>query len=264
MTKTENCMARLILIMLISIIGVSSQCQMTLSASKLIQDPGDEFFVDISALNGFDSVGALQFAMKWDSSVIEFLDIDTFGLPTTNVATHFSFLFLESGLLPLVWLHPSLGTVDYANNTPFLRLKFKAIGAPSTSTLFEFVATTSASIKVLAGSDFHQIDVAFDPGEVKLTPVLAIGSISELKDVVVSPNPSSQDIKVSFSLNQPVDLTWTVCDLLGKQLKFGHLAQTSGAHIIEIDREIFPETGIYLFSVRSAQGVFSRKLIVQQ
>ncbi len=257
-------MARLILILLVSVYGISMQGQLTLSASKLIQDPGDEFFVDITAVEGFDSIAALQFAMHWDSSVIEFQDIDNFALPTNNIQTHFSYSYLANGLLPFVWIHPSAESTTFPDNTSILRFKFKAIGPASSSTPFEIVGTQTADVKALGGYDYHSVDLTIVDGEVKLTPVMSVGEIAELEEATIRPNPSSEDIRVDVSLNQPIDLTWIVYDFLGKPIKQGLLKKANGHQIIKIEREIFPEAGIYLFSVKSAQGVFTRKLIVQQ
>lgn len=258
-------MARLILILLLSIIGISAQCQLTFSASNLIQDPGDEFFVEIKAVQGFDSIAAVQLTMQWDQTVIEFLDIDTFGLPlgSSVINDHFNYSYLSSGYLPFVWDPGTGGTVDKPNNTTLLRFKFKAIGPPSSSTLYQFNDSITA-ISALAGYDYHTIDFNFESGEIKLTPVMALQGIEGLSEMTVSPNPSSEDIKVRFFLNQPTTMIWALTDLLGKELTTGQFAQASGSQIIKIDREVFPETGIYLFSMRSAQGVLTRKLIIQQ
>jgi len=255
-------MARLIVILLFCTFYFNAQSQLTLDAPSLVQDPGDEFFINIST-QGFDSIGAIQFGMKWDSSVIEFVDIDSFNLPTSNLNMHFSFAYLGNGLLPFVWLHPSVGNIDLADNATILRLKFKAIGPASSSTSFEFVNTNTANISALAGVDFTEVDVNLIQGEVKLTPVLGIQGVSEIDDVLISPNPSAEDIKIRFSLSQAIDLTWAVCDMYGKELIMRRFAKADGQQTILIDRDLFPTTGVYLFSIRSADGVLTRKMIVQ-
>ncbi len=256
-------MARLILILLFSTLVYSAQSQLTLAASSLVQDPGDEFFIDITT-QGFDSIAAIQLTMKWDSSVIEFLDIDNFGLPTSssNPNIHFSFAYLSSGYLTFLWDPGTGGTVDLPDNTSIMRLKYKAIGAPSSSSPFEFVGTITA-ISVLAGSDLHQVNLNLEPGEVKLTPVLGIHGIAEIEEMLISPNPSSQDIGIQFSLDHPVDLAWSVSDMQGKEIISRQFAKADGQQTIKIDRDLFPATGVYLFSMRSAHGVLTQKLIVQ-
>ena len=255
-------MARLILLLLFSTLVWSAQSQVTLSAPSLVQDPGDEFFIDITT-QGFDSVVAIQLAMKWDSSVIKLLTIDSLNLQATSPNQHFSFDYLTNGLLPFVWSHPSADYTDLPDDALIMRLKFKAIGTASSSTTFKFVNTNSANILVLAGADFTPIDVNLNHGEVKLTPVLAAQGVSELEDLQISPNPSSQDLKIHFSLSQSVDLTWSVIDLYGKEILTRPFAKADGQQTILIDRDIFPATGIYLFSLRTVHGVLTRKLIVQ-
>jgi len=253
-------MARLIIILLFSTLGWNAQGQLTVSASSLVQDPGDEFFIDIT-VQGFDSIAAMQWTMKWDSSVIEFLDLDNFGLPTSasNPNTHFSFTFLSTGRLPFLWEPGTSGTVDLPDNTKILRFKFKAVGAASTSTPFEFVDTPTG-ISVLGGGG--AVDVSFNAGKVKLTPV-AVHTIEDLAEIHISPNPSDEDITIRFTTSQPIDLSWAVSDLSGKEILTRQFAKADGQQTILIDRDIFPATGVYLFSMRSAQGVLTRKLIVQ-
>jgi len=256
-------MARLILILLFSTLVWSAQSQLTLAAPNLVQDPGDEFFIDITT-QGFDSIAAIQLTMKWDSSVIEFLDIDNFGLPTSssNPNIHFGFAYLSSGYLTFLWDPGTGGTVDVPDNTSILRLKYKAIGAGSSSSPFEFVGTITA-ISVLAGNDLHYVDVNLEQGEVKLTPVLGVQGITEVGELAISPNPSFQDIAIHFSLEQSVALAWAVYDVHGKKIMTKPFAQAAGPQTIIIDRDLFPAAGVYLFSMRSTQGVLTRKLIVQ-
>lgn len=261
--QNRKSMARLILILLYCTLGFNVQSQLTLAAPNKVQDPGDEFFIDITAGSGFDSIGAIQFAMKWDSSVIEFLDLDSFNLPTSTPNIHFSFAYLSNGLLPCVWLHPNTGNIDLPNGALIMRLKFKAIGSASSSTPFNFVNTNSANISALAGIDFSDVEVILDNGEIKLTPLVSIQSISELENLKISPNPSSQDISVHFSLSQSVNLTWQVSDMNGKEILTRQFAKADGQQTILIDRDIFPATGVYLFSLQSTKGVLTRKLIVQ-
>ncbi len=256
-------MARLILLLLFSTLVYGAQSQLTLAAPALVQDPGDEFFIDITT-QGFDSIAAIQLTMKWDSSVIEFLDIDNFGLPTStsNPNIHFSFAYLSSGYLTFLWDPGTGGTVDLPDNTSIMRLKYKAIGAPSSSSPFEFVGTITA-ISVLAGNDLHHVNLNLEPGEVKLTPVLGVQGITEIEEILISPNPSSQDIAIQFSLGQPINLSWSVYDMDGKEILARQFAKANGQQTILIERDLFPAIGVYLFSMRSTHGVLTRKLIVQ-
>ncbi len=259
LTKTEIRMARLILLLLSFLTYSGLHSQVTLQAPTLSQDPNQEFLLEITVVNGFTDISSIGFALQWDTSVIEFVDTDTLGLPPGFGGSPYGYDLLSEGILKFLWIH-STSESSLEDGATLMRLKFKTIGEAGASTTLEFV--DSGNLKVAAISNSNPVAVMTTAGEVQITPVTTT-IIKEIAQFSLSPNPASSNIFVQILTDKQVDLSWSIYDLAGKEIKVESIKKVIGQQTIQIDRDIFPDAGIYLFSVRSFQGVLTQKLIIQ-
>ncbi len=260
--QNRKSMARLILSLLILLIGVNiGKSQLTLKASDIVQNVGEEVIIDIEAVKGVDSIAAMQYAMSWDTAILEFVEVVSLWLPPlddNDISANFGFYNLDKGILPFVWAEPNSDNMSIPDHTVLMQLKFKVIGSGNSS--FDFISTSFLQIGFFKQSG-DTVAVILNPGSVS-TPV-SVSTIPEVSTLSISPNPTSEDITISFSYTDPIDLDWSVYNMNGQELHTGFLPKGFKTQTIKIDRDIFPEKGVYLFSARSAQGVLTRKLILQ-
>ncbi len=80
----------------------------------------------------------------------------------------------------------------------------------------------------------------------------------------VFPNPSTGQVEVSFSLNQPTTIQWEWRNILGQQVQVGSPQfYPLGNHQISFDLSRLPK-GIYFLRLDSPEGQWTRKIMLNQ
>ncbi|MEZ4962470.1 MAG: gliding motility-associated C-terminal domain-containing protein [Saprospiraceae bacterium] len=94
--------------------------------------PGEDFFVDVS-VKDFDNIKIAQFSLKWNKTVIQFLDI-TYPNTQPTCSPFSPFVFTASDSLALNWTNQASGGCNLPDDFKLFRLHFKAIGASGSNT----------------------------------------------------------------------------------------------------------------------------------
>ncbi len=86
---------------------------------------------------------------------------------------------------------------------------------------------------------------------------------SALETVEISPNPTSDHLNISFSLNQIRDVNLTVCNLLGQPLaNINYGAHSIGNHEKSLSIEEFGK-GVYMIQLEVGEQIWVEKVIVR-
>lgn len=147
-----------------SISGAKSKAKGRLSISEAMAAPGEVAAVSIHA-DGFPPMTSLQFSLRWDPKLLEFVGVDGFQLPGLALG-NFNTQGVQNGFLSLSW-DPQTGLgVDIAALVELFRLRFKVL-APVGSTVD--VAWSDAPTPVEVTVDFAAVEADRVPGRVTVT-----------------------------------------------------------------------------------------------
>lgn len=94
-------------------------------------------------------------------------------------------------------------------------------------------------------------------------PVTGISVVERNIDVSIFPNPASQELTISYSLDRPTSVIITLLDASGKKLRtLVNQHQPGGTHEWKFEGELLMKrTGSYLLRFDFARAVFTRKLL---
>jgi Cohesin domain len=110
--------------------GVYAQQQLSLGIPTLANVlPGDVVTLPVIAYSGLDSVTALQFVIKWDSTVLSYLTTTQYGLPQM-APSNFGFSN-QANLLRFVYTDPNIlsgAGVSVPDSTTLFAIRFRVIG----------------------------------------------------------------------------------------------------------------------------------------
>lgn len=110
--------------------------------------PGDDVCVKVTVQN-FDSIGSVQFSVKWDPAVLQYTSVGAFnpalqGLDSGNFNAN-----ANAGTLGLAWFDIGLNGATLADSSALFEICFKAIGALGTESPLQF---TSDPVKIEIGT----------------------------------------------------------------------------------------------------------------
>lgn len=208
----------------------------------------------------FKGLISAQLSIKWDSTVVQYLGVDNFGLSTMTLATHFGTNGVRPNKINLSWVDNNITPQTITDDNSLFNIKFKLVGKKGQSTpllfdtdFFEFLNVNSKDAKV-----------GFNNGVINVTQSLAIGD-SPFKGgtvSVASPNPFHDETAIKLELTENQDITIRVFDLTGKNI----YSQTSwyevGTQFVRISKNNIQESGTYFYRLETSTGEsISGKLI---
>lgn len=225
-------------------------------------------------VTGFDSIVGLQFVIRWDPAVFEYLTVDNFNLDDLSFGDFGTTQTLDSGILRMQWEAPlPLAGVSLPDQTTIFRLRLKAIGAVNSGstvifteafpTIFEVARVNSDS--TITGFGINQVDLTQGFGAIGYT-VAAKEPVSNGADnfsIRIFPNPFYEKTQVSFDLETASEVHLAVTDAAGRTLVEKALPQLPpGQHGIEIASPLLREKGAYFLIMRTETQSCARPLFV--
>ncbi len=90
---------------------------------------GDTISIDYLVAN-FNEVISMQFELNWDTSSLEFIDVQTFNLPGFD-QNHFGIQYTSQGILPGSWFEPNVSGISLNNSTKIFQLSFVVLSNAS-------------------------------------------------------------------------------------------------------------------------------------
>jgi hypothetical protein len=208
----------------------------------------------------FKNLVSAQLSIKWDSTVVQYLGVDNFGLSTMTLATHFGTNGTRPDKINLSWVDNNITPQTIADDNSLFNIKFKLVGKKGQGTpllfntdFFEFLNVDSKDTKV-----------GFNDGVINITKSVAAGD-SPFKGGVAAmafPNPFRDETAIQLELTENQDITIRVFDLTGKNI----YSQTSwyevGTQFVRINKNNIQESGTYFYRLETSSGEsISGKLI---
>ncbi len=214
----------------------------------------------------FDSVLSTQFVLKWDPAVLQFQEINGYGLPDMNSDKFGLTEAQDSGIVRFVWWHNG-GGVTRADSSAIFNLRLKVIGTVPSSSTVEFTERPPQTFfeVAVAGGQFYSLQTAR-----LFNGLVTVGfpiSSSEPEpaawsSAAVWPNPISADSKLWIDLAETADLTYFLSDSSGKIIFQKNISLPPGKHGMEIANPLIEQPGVYFLTLRSASSVKIIPLLV--
>lgn len=131
-------------------------------ADSVIGSTGGMVSVPIRAKNFVNLIGA-QGSILWDTSVVAFDTLSTFGLPNMSIG-NFGITQSANGLMTFSWDDPTFNGVTVTDSTILFQLEFDVKGIPGTQTAIAF-ANSPTSLEFI-DNNFNPIAYTEINGEV--------------------------------------------------------------------------------------------------
>lgn len=221
-------------------------------------------------VKGFDSIVGMQYVIRWDPEVFEFVSVGSYNLAELDGEDFGTTQALDSGIVRLLWSHSNLlGGVSVDSGTAIFRVRLKAIGPVGTGstviftqdalTPFDIVQANSDSS--LTSYNINEVDLNQGFGAIGYT--VAAGEPSDADDITadIFPNPFTETAFVRFDLKTTSDVELRVTDVAGRTLYEKTLPQLPpGQHGTEIAPPQLREKGICFLILRAGTHVCTRSL----
>lgn len=232
--------------------------QVTITTPNMEVDPGSTVNLDVK-VSSSESIVGMQFTVKWDSTVLDYVKVKELELPSTmGLSNHFG--DLGNGILTFVWTEENLNGLVLGSDAVIFTIQFTAIGSNGSSTLIEIMG--DPTLIEVATSD-EVLDVNLDLGTVN------VGTVSTTESYTTdftlfqnTPNPVTDFTNFTFELKNRTDADLSIYDTTGK-LILVQSTNGSGLQTITIQRSAFPAAGTYFYELKTDNAIARRKLIVQ-
>lgn len=109
---------------------------LTIYADTLTADKGDTLAVDIK-VKDFKEIFALIFAVQWEETVLEFVDLNNFAALPYFSSLNFNLRQLDIGVTQMAWFDASGLGMDLSDDAILFTLSFKIIGDRGTTSVIE-------------------------------------------------------------------------------------------------------------------------------
>jgi hypothetical protein len=239
--------------------------QVTVKSEDMTVQPQETFSVEIK-VDDFNDVVAAQFALFWDDNVLEFVDVDDFGLPNVSKPGNFNLMHTEEGRLRFYWEDVLAEGVSVDDMATIFSVKFKAIGPLYSSSTIQISADTTAN------STFFPIEFASNNGELDvevLNGTVLVGGLNastetETTDFTLfqnSPNPFTEITYINFDLKYATHAQLSIFDNAGKVVFEQNAMFAAGKNSVPVKRDIFQSSGAYYFTLKTEKATATKQLI---
>ncbi len=248
-------------LLLLSHTASATAQQVTLVTPNITVQPGANVHLDISVKN-FQQITAVQFSLKWDKNVLQFIGVDNFGLPGLVVDLNFGLLNVNNGELRFSWVQGNLSGLTLKDSSQLFSIWFKAVGPHESSTKLSF-ANEPIVIEVINSNGTQPFILENGTITIKqLTSTLEVVS----NDFVLYqnvPNPFVETTSIQFELKKGSNANISIFDNSGRRIFERSDYYSPGKHNMVLNREIFGKAGTYHFSLSTPGGVATRPLVVK-
>ncbi len=209
-----------------------------------------------------DLFTGVQFSMNWDSTFLQYQGVSDFGLNKMTLVDNFGALGASGGQLRFLWYDQSSVGVS-AQSKLLFNVKFKVIGN-NASTLLKI--TSNPAVIEVSNIDNKNMKVGLKEGKITIGKVgVNDFDLSETILYEASPNPMGQEgSKIRLDIAQEDQVKINIFDISGKNIFHINNFYNIGTHFVELNRNQFPQAGLYLYQVTTPLGKnLSGKLIIK-
>jgi hypothetical protein len=241
--------------------ATASAQQVTLFTPSVTVKPGSNVHFDIKVKN-FQQITAVQFSLKWNKDVIQFIGVDNFNLPGLVTDLNFGLLKTDQGELRFSWVQNDLKGFTLKDSLQLFSIWFKAIGPEASNTKVSF-SNDPIVIEIINTSGAQPFQI--DNGTITVKMLTSTDEVIT-SDFVLhqnSPNPFRESTQVSFEMSRAVPGRITLHDTSGRLIYEEEKYFQSGKHFLTFKRSVFRKAGTYFFTLQTSAGSGSRRMVVQ-
>ncbi len=115
---------------------------LVLSLPSLAVKTGDIFCVELSVRN-FQSLLSMQYTIRWDRNILEFIELKNFSLPYLD-ANDFGTTRTAEGILTSAWIDDSLKGISVEDGASLYQICYRAKGIAGQSTFLKITDVPTA------------------------------------------------------------------------------------------------------------------------
>ncbi len=160
-------MKKLVLLLLLSICLQGLYAQVALKLASVSGNKNDNIAVEFR-VDRFTKIQATQYAISYDSSIMEFISISDLAIGYQNISTLDPTNGGKKGLIRTTWNNAEGETTTYPNSTLLMKLNFKLIGNPCDSNLVKIVNPSDKVFIEIIDEANNQATFTLQDGKVKI------------------------------------------------------------------------------------------------
>ena len=207
-------------------------------------------------VRGFSGLISAQFMLQWDSTRVQYVGVDKFGIPSINELAHFGFVGSNPDKVRFVWFEPDIKPQIIADDSTIFNIKLKVIGKKDESSVIRFIQDATTIFEFL-DKDGNEIKYGFGDGEIKIS-----GSTTASEQVKDGenygnpfPNPFSEETTIPLNLSESQEIMLEIFDEAGKRVHASRSQYVSGTQFVHIKKNYIPSEGIYLYRLSNDRGL---------
>lgn len=223
-------------------------------------------------VSNFNNILSVQFVIRWDPEVLQFLTVGTYGLPDLGDEDFGLTNTLDSGIFRLAWYGPDTFGITKPDGYTIFKLKFKVIGPLLSGTGVEFTELpplTFFEVTQKGGPTYGFIDSLdvepiLEQGFVAVGYTVAAGEPAGRPNfnINISPNPFSEQTQVVFDVDHAAPARIAVTDATGRVLLEKEMDLLPGRNGMEIERAVLQDHGVYFLVVHSEGFSWVRPIVL--
>ena len=226
-------------------------------------EQGENIAVDV-VVAGFENVVGAQFTMKYDKEVINYLDVDNFGIASINKNNNFGIPADENGVISFLWYDFLAQGVSLEDGTTLFTVHFVAIGSngeysdivlDTSSNILNIIEISNADGEVLP---FEITDGKVTIGTSNVTDLNTIGI--EVAEVI--PNVVNDQAFVRLTASNRQEISYQVLNVGGQVESSGVMDLLPGEQMLKLDSSNLPNAkGTYFIEFAFGNNKTVRKFI---
>jgi len=221
-----------------------------LSTENLFLEKNKTYSIPIFA-EDLDEMQGFQFTLSVDPSNMEFLRIKDGCISEDN----FGFKYLSEGAITCSWDRANQNEFDVKKPLFYLDFISKTNDFLENQLLLNS-KYTAAEVYTLENKIF-EINFQFQENGLDLT-----SNSDKLILFQNQPNPFSTSSEISFFIPQSTSVVLQITDISGKLIYTYHNQHSAGLHTIPVQRNLFPNTGIYFYKIITPQSSDTKKMLI--
>ncbi|MCB0652146.1 MAG: T9SS type A sorting domain-containing protein [Saprospiraceae bacterium] len=223
-------------------------------------EPGTMVDVDLK-VSAFQDMLGMQFSVNWDPNVLDFQNVENFGIDDITKEANFGLDSVGAGRLGFLWIDNSLSGVALVDSSVLFSIKFIVIGDPNSATSVSF---SNIPTLIELSDENGVIESEMVSGTLNVTEPNATffnNAPDQIKVIDCYPNPFSAFTTLDFEMAHGNQLTLSIKDAKGKVVQERHEYFPAGKHKIILNKDSFPSAGIYFYELVSREFKVSQKII---
>ena len=233
--------------------------QVTLSLPIVSVKAGDNVVL-YPRLTTKDSLSTLQFTLRWDPTILQFVSADSLILPTVSGLDYFGTTDATNGFLRFAWSTPNKPFSTTLDTVKLFRLIFKAAFVNAKST----IAVVDSPVRYQAvNPSLNKLTVKHTDGQVSVIKTTGINDLSgtdNFKLFPIFPNPFSSIITVPYFIGSVGTLRLEVFSIAGEKIFSEEKHGITGYEKQNIYLEGKP-TGLYILRACQDNNCFIQKIL---